>query len=251
MPQDGSLYSDVAFEGRDALSSTDPAVEHLRSAIGNGKHWYLAVLEAIGMWRKAEEMYGGRAYHYLIAGEAFDWLLLAERLCDSVPGAIAEDEKAALLFRGRSPISVSTDTFKELIGFAKYRFYLNYFYGVTAEEALVLAVEDEVRKEKMAWGYCRESEVMNEAYRRIYGPTFGVMLKHFLRDKSYPVSGATDLTKLKEFAYWRFKFRIKMCEKAKVASDSRKAVNWLRDHGVASYTQSQDTHEYLQDGHTE
>jgi hypothetical protein len=36
-----------------------------------------------------------------------------------------------------------------------------------------------------------------------------------------------------------------MCEKAKVASDSRKAINWLKEHGVSSYIQRQDIPEFF------
>ena len=66
------------------LTSTEDAraiIQRLEQAIIGGKHWYIALLEAIGLWTKAEENHNGRTYRYLIAGEAFDWLLLAERLC--------------------------------------------------------------------------------------------------------------------------------------------------------------------------
>lgn len=230
-----------------ALSDTDPAIAHLKDAIANGEHWYVALLESIGLWKKARENQNGRVYSYLIAGEAFDWMLLAERLCDAVPGLIPEPERDALLFHGHAPINLSASRFKELIGPAKYHHYLNYFYGITAEEALVLALEDEIRKEKSSWGYYRETDATNEAYRRIYGATFAIMLRHFRRENGYKESSSIDLTELKEFAYWRFKFRLKMCEKAKVASDSRKAINWLKGHGVTSYLQRQDLPEYLEE----
>ena len=41
---------------------------------------------------------GGRTYRYLVGGEAFDWLLLAERLCDEIEDLIPDDEREALLF---------------------------------------------------------------------------------------------------------------------------------------------------------
>ena len=228
-----------------ALSESEASVKHLRESILKGENWYIALLEAIGLWKKAQEAHNGRQYQYLIAGEAFDWMLLAERLSDSVPGLIPEDEKEALLFHGRPPIGLSADKFQELIGVAKYHHYLNYFYGVTAEEALVVAVEEEVRKEKTAWGVSHEADVTNEAYRRIYGPTFAVMLRHFRREKGIAQRNSIDLSELKEFAYWRFRFRLKMCEKAKVASDSRKAIVWLKEHGVTSYAQRKDVPEYF------
>jgi hypothetical protein len=228
-----------------SLSEVDPIIKHLEQSIHDGQNWYIALLETIGMWKKANETYNGRIYHYLISGEAFDLMLLAERLCDAVPGMIPENEKDTLLFRGLPPINLTSSRFKELIGSVKYHNYLNYFYGITAEEALIFAVEEEIRKEKRAWGYAHEAEATNEAYRRIYGSTFNIMLRHFRREKHYPETRSIDLTELKEYAYWRFKLRLKICEKAKVASDSRKAINWLKNHGVTSYIQRQDIPEFF------
>ena len=207
------------------------AIRHLEQAITSGKHWYLALLEAIGLWDTAEETHDKRTYHYLIAGEAFDWLLLAERLCRSVDGLLPDTEKTALLFYGEPPLNLPTEEFKQLIGSAKYRQYLNYFYGITVEEALILAVEEEVRKEIWASGYYKEKDTTNEAYRRIYGTTKAVLLRRFRRDRSYPQLKSIRLTELKEFTYWLFKHRLKQCDKAKVASDTKKALDWLKSKG--------------------
>ncbi|GAI96770.1 unnamed protein product, partial [marine sediment metagenome] len=119
-------------------------IRYLEQAITGGKHWYIALLEAIGLWTVAEEVHNQRRYRYLIAGEAFDWLLLAERLCQAVDGLLPDNEKTALLFHGQPPLNLTVDRFKELIGGGKYHQYLNYFYGITVEEALILAVQEEV-----------------------------------------------------------------------------------------------------------
>ena len=74
------------------------AIEHLKQAVANGKHWYTALLEAIKLWKSAEEDYHGHHLHYLIDGEAFDWLLLAERLSDEISQSIPEKEKINLLY---------------------------------------------------------------------------------------------------------------------------------------------------------
>jgi hypothetical protein len=63
------------------------------------------------------------------------------------------------------------------------------------------------------------------------------MMRTFRKEQNHPQLKSTDLTELKEFAYWRFKYRLKTCEKAKVASDSRKALLWLNKHGSVSYSQ--------------
>ncbi|MCK4723761.1 MAG: hypothetical protein KAT75_10670, partial [Dehalococcoidia bacterium] len=123
------------------------AIEHLKQAVANGTHWYLALLEAIKLWSSAEEDYEGRHYRYLIEGEAFDWLVLAERLCQEISELIPEKERIDLLFFDRPPLELTQDRFRKLIGPAKYRAYLNYLYSILVEEALISAVVDEVRKE--------------------------------------------------------------------------------------------------------
>jgi hypothetical protein len=207
-----------------SLGSDALVVRQMEQAIASGKHWYLALLEAIGKWTIAEEVYHGRRYCYLVAGEAFDWLLLAERLCEAVDGLLPEDERVPLLFHGKSPLKLSVEEFKRLIGGSKYCQYLNYFYGVTVERALVLAVQDEVRKERWALGYTQEGDADNEVYRRIYGKTSGVLLKSFRKERGYPRLKSIDLTELKEFTYWLFKYRLKQCDKARIASDTKKAL---------------------------
>jgi len=193
----------------------------------SGQHWYIALLEAIGLWTIAEETYNGCTYRYLIDGEAFDWLLLAERLCQAVDGLLPDDEPADLLFHGKPPLNLATDKFKELIGSTKYHQYLNYFYGIAVEEALILAVREEVRKERRTLGFNKEVDYDNEVYRRIYGTTKTVLLKRFRREKGYRQLKSISLTELKEFTYWLFKYRLKQCDKARVASDTKKALEQL------------------------
>ncbi len=207
------------------------AITHLKQEIASGKNWYIALLEAIGLWTGAEETYRGRHYRYLIDGEAFDWLLLAERLCHEVAELIPEAERDALLFHGQPPVSLSDKEFKKLIGGGKYQQYLNYFYGVTVEEALLRAVEAEIRKEKRISGYAREENLANEAYRRIYGSTKAILLKRFRRQRRYPQLKSTSLAELKEFSYWLFKYRLQQCDKARVASDTKKALEQLKQNG--------------------
>jgi PAS domain-containing protein len=213
--------------------SNTEAVRHLEQAILAGKHWYLALLEAIRLWTESEETYDGRHYRYLIDGEALDWLLLAERLCGAVGELVPEEERLALLFYGKPPIKLAKEKFKGLIGAAKHRQYLNYFYGVTVEEALFLAVQAEVRKEWRTLG-SSEHNLANEAYQRIYGASKATLLRRFRREKGYPQLKSISLTELKEFTYWLFKYRLKNCDKARVASDTKKALGWLNSVAMPS-----------------
>ena len=213
------------------------SVRHLKEAIASGKHWYIALLEAIGLWQTTEESVDGRRYRYLIDGEAFDWLLLAERLCREVDGLLPEDEETALLFHGIPPLKLTADEFKELIGSHKYQQYLNFFYGVTAEEALIQAVEEEVHKERLSLGFSKKHGAPDEVYSRIYGASQSELLKQFRRESGRPGSRSTDLTELKDFTYWLFKYRLNHCDKARVASDTKKALGWLRNNAVTNRPQ--------------
>jgi len=225
--------TEVPNQPQSAPTNNAGAIKHLEQAIAGGQHWYIALLEAIGLWTQNEETVNGRHYQYLIDGQAFDWLLLAERLCQAVDDLLPEEEKMALLFHGQPPLKLSTEQFKALIGGTKYRQYLNYFYGVTVEEALVLAVQEEVRKEKRTLGYNKEHNLTDEVYQRIYGAARAVLLKSFRREKGYPRLKNISLTELKEFSYWLFNYRLKNCDKARIASDTKKALERLWANGSA------------------
>jgi len=215
-------------------SSPTPAesevIQRLKEDIAAGKHWYIALLEAMGRWQTAEEVMEGRIYKYLITGEAFDWLLLAERLCLEVDGLLPEDEVTALLFHNKPPLETSPAEFKKLIGSRKHSQCLNYFYGITVEDALLQATEDEVRKERRVLGLNNEQNIDEEAHRRIYGETLQELLKLFRRENKHPQSHSISLTELKEFTYWLFKYRLLHNDKARIASDTKKALQWLKDN---------------------
>ncbi|MFH1169473.1 MAG: hypothetical protein V1691_02140 [Chloroflexota bacterium] len=220
---DNRLTSSGAKSAGDA-----EALRHLEQAIGSGQHWYIALLGAMGLWGSAEETYDGQAYHYLIGGEAFDWLLLAERLCRQINGLLPDMERDALVFHGRPPLNLSQAEVKGLIGSSKYGQYLNYFYGVTVEGVLLMAVKEEIHKERQLLSCLDEHETGEEAYRRVYGESGTVLLKRFHQETGYFQPRSATLAELKEFTYWLFKYRLRHCERAKVASDTRKALNYLR-----------------------
>jgi hypothetical protein len=200
------------------------AIEHLKQAVASGKHWYIALLEATKLWKSAEEDYQGRHLRYLIDGEAFDWLLLAERLSDEISQYIPEKERINLLFFDVPPVELSREEFKKLIGPAKYRAYLNYLYGVLVEENLISAVVDEIRKERLTSGSNKREDILDKAYRRIYGAGQQALLDSFRKEKKYTKRKSTNLGELKEFTYWLFKYRIKKSDKSRVASDTKKAL---------------------------
>jgi hypothetical protein len=203
------------------------AIRYFKESIASGKNWYRSLLETIGLWSSAAEDYNNRSYVYLIDGEAFDWLLLAERLCETVEELLPENEMNALLFHGVPPIQLNAAEVRELIGNQKYRQYLNYFYGVTVEEGLLLAVQEAIDKEKWAQGLGK-AHVNDEAYQRIYDMEKDELLKQFRKEKHHVQRQTITLDEMKEFTYWLFKYRLKRCEKARIASDTKKALDYLK-----------------------
>jgi hypothetical protein len=223
-----------------------------RSVAAGETHWFFALMQAVREWPLAQEQVRNREYRYLIGGEAFDWLLLAERLCDEIKGLIPDEECEALLFRNRLPEEVDENDVERLLG-AKHRAHLNYVYGVRVEEALQLAVADEVYKERFGsrvWD--KNGHLDDEVFQHLYGATRAELFAEFRlalrssrsngrsRKKPPPsgnghglhnddrVDGQISLADLTEFTYWLFRRRVTSSEPARVASDTRKGVAMLQ-----------------------
>ena len=64
------------------VSKVPEAVTHIKQCILKGRSWFQVLLESIAMWTIPREVLGGREYKYVIQNEAFDWMILVERLCD-------------------------------------------------------------------------------------------------------------------------------------------------------------------------
>jgi 8-oxo-dGTP pyrophosphatase MutT (NUDIX family) len=213
---------------------TEDALAAFSAAIDGGEDWFDALLAAIARWETREETVDGRAYRYLVGGEAFDWLLLAERLLEEADGAIPPNEREALLFSGRTPRDLDEETFKRALGSAKHRAHLNYLYGVTIEEALQLATEEDVLKEQRSkvWQQC--GLIDGFVFDRIYGKSHDELLAAFRQERSLDAGHELSYADLKEFTYWLFKYRVRQCDPARVASDTRKALAQLSQLESAS-----------------
>ncbi|MEK7873767.1 MAG: hypothetical protein AAB502_07935, partial [Chloroflexota bacterium] len=207
--------------------SVSALLERLRRAVRGGKHWYIALLETMAEWTALEEDVDGRRYVYVVAGEAFDWLALAERLCLALGGLAPEHERDALVFRGRPPLALKQEEFRRLLGPAKHKAHLNFLYGVEVEEALHLAVEEDLRKERRSRWRNEDSGLDDEVFHRIYGCTRDEMLRAFQRAKKLPRRSSLSLTEWREFLYWRFKWRLKFQPRPRIASDTKKGLDWL------------------------
>lgn len=210
----------------DLRLEADAVLARLRQAVESGqRHWFVSVLEAVGQWPPAEEEVHGRRYRYLIGGEAFDWLLLAERLCEALADLVPAEEREPLLLHGRFPVEIPEEEFRRLLGAAKHRAHLNFVYGVQVEEALQLGVLQEVEKERMCQVW-ENGHVDEEVCRRIYGASRRELFDRFRRDRRVR-RDSVSLGDLHEFTYWLFKHRLNNADPARVASDTRKGLTVL------------------------
>jgi 8-oxo-dGTP pyrophosphatase MutT (NUDIX family) len=226
----------LAGEPTEANGRGVEPLDRFRAEIESGAFWFEALMDTIAVWERAEERAGGREYRYLVGGEAFDWLLLAERLLADpcAESRVPADAARRLLFEGLPPDgegrTLDDERLRSLIGDAKHRAHLNYVYGVTVEEALQYAVELDVSKERRAVSIKdpRDDETaLDPVFERIYGLPRAQLLARFREECSRPRAAAMTLSELREFQYWLFKYRVANSEPARVASDTRKALAQL------------------------
>ena len=217
------------------------AVDHLNTALADGRDWPEALLTAMALWTAPEEEYGGRTYNYFIAGEAFDWVLLAERLLDEAQGVVPEEEVETLLFEGRFPIRFDTERIQELLGGDKYRGFLNFHYGVTVEEALQLACELELRKRDTSNGVRYRTAYSEQAFPMIYRKSREELLRMFRETEDPDPEAVSSMAEHRAFTYWLFKYRWANSDKARIASDTTKGLRQLERMENASRRHKQGT----------
>ena len=216
--------------------SPEYVIYRFRAQLVEGMPWHRALLDAMGRWIPAEEWHGDRRYKYMVGGEAFDWLLLAERLCGEVRDLIPDLEAERLLFHGLLPQPVADDELRDLLGVSKYRAYLNFHYGIVLEEALQLAAEEYIRKRHLARGYSDSEELAEEASRHLYTKTRTDLLGEFRAEARLGKRQGLNLTDLKEFTYWLHKRRVHYWDPARVAYDTRLAILRLEALRETAYT---------------
>ena len=217
------------------LTSTDSheVVRRFLVDLRSGIDWFEALAEAIAQWRTPEETIDGYRYRYLVGDAAFDWLLLAERLLAAADGLVPQQEEERLLLHGIVPANISGDWFKNKIGPAKWSAVVNHWYGVRVEEALVLAVEHEIRKQRH--GLHAEEPYLDDAvYLHVYGLGLRELLVQFLLQRGLPLVDSLTIHEHEEFTYWLFQFRLKHSDKARLASDTKKGLDFLRSLGRLS-----------------
>lgn len=232
MTSSQSARSDAPTEapadtGIEAVAQSGRIISGMRAAVEEGSHWFLALMTAVRNWPLPVEQVDGRLYRYLVGGEAFDWLLLAERLLDEMPDLVPEEESEALLFDGQLPLEVDETGLEQLLG-AKHRTHLNFVYGVSVEEALQLAVQGEVQKERFSTNVWDNGQLDDEVFNRVYGSPRACLAAEFRSQRGLPEGDGFSLAELREFTYWLFKHRMNYHDPARVASDTRKGLAQLQ-----------------------
>ena len=122
------------------------SMQYFKNSQYEGKEWVSELIKSMSLWTLEEEVYDSKHNKYLIDGEAFDWLLLARRLLDSVGDLVPTTEKNRLLLSEDISDLMSQDEFRNLLGPEKYSAYLNYWYGIVVEEAVIRNAEEEEGK---------------------------------------------------------------------------------------------------------
>jgi len=231
MQSEGQPSSDQASAGAAALGASAAgdaeALAHFHAALDSGRHWYVALLEAVGLWTSAEETRDGRPMRYLVSGEAFDWRLLARRICETANGLLPAEEVSALLDDARPPLVITPQQFRRLVGPAKYRAHLNFWYGVVVEEALVAAVAEEVRKENTLRPHIAWDKLVEAAHHRVYGASRAELEAQLRAEQGVPAL-AEEQADERELRYWLFNERLRNHDPARIASDTLKGIDYLR-----------------------
>jgi hypothetical protein len=208
---------------REGPLNPEQAVEALRREVERGQPWYPALLEVVARWSAAEEELNGVRQRYLIGGEAFDWLLLAQRLIAEVEEHIPPAQLERLLIFGLPPDGSTEEDFARAIGRAKHRAHLNFQYGVTIEELLLLSAELELQKAgRLAGAGQPQPDVM--AYGRVYGKSLEELQLLYATETETRLATRMHQTELQTFTYWCSKYRLRTSEPARVASDTKKAL---------------------------
>ena len=200
------------------------SMKYFKNSLYQGKEWVSELIKSMSLWTLEEEVYNSKNNKYLIDGEAFDWLLLARRLLDAIGDLVPTTEKNRLLLSEDISDLMSQDEFRNLLGPEKYSAYLNYWYGIVVEEAVIRSAEEEEGKGMPRSGKIGKARIRQKAYEKLYGLNQEELYNTFLSDKGYQKTPSFNVGIAKEFTYWLFKYRLVNSEGERVASDTRKGL---------------------------
>ena len=80
-------------------------------------------------------------------------------------------------------------------------------------------------------GRSEEPQLDDVIFERIYGHPRVALLDEFFQEHGRTTANRISLYEQKEFTYWLFKYRVKHSDKARLASDTKKGLDFLRSLG--------------------
>lgn len=220
-----------ALNGQLIESGPDTLLASFFADVVGGRPWFDALLDCIRDWEAPREIIDGREYVYLLEQEAFDWLLLAERICDAAPpGLLPTHEVEAMLIDESPPVALSEPEFQERLGTPKYWAHLNFLYGVRVEQALHLAMERVLQKERNGLSFSHQRQELDaDVFGRIYGARQPDLLREYraANHREHIDPERIEHAEWQAFTYWLFRRRIERQDPARVASDTRQGLEML------------------------
>ena len=220
---------------------TELLVELEMNLVARPVEWKQLVLETIGLWPESFEVVEGEPLAYLLGGEAFDWRLLAGRILSHLENGPPTEEWHEWLDTPDLFGGFGEPEFMRKLGVDKSRASLNFFYGVTVEQGLVVAAREEIAKRRVASGRSPSDDRCDEVYQRLYGNDHEGLWDEFCAETGLLETTGADLKPARQslghgdsFTYWLFKRRMERLDPARVASDTRKGLaqleKMLRSH---------------------
>ena len=208
-------------------NSPKELISVLRDSIKQGIPWPQALIQTMAAWSLPNETFKGIKYIYLIDGECFNMLLLAERLILELKDLISTTDIENLLFKSEFPHDFDLSTLKHEIGITKYRGHVNFFYGVVVEEILQYTIENEVEKRFYSNGIGEIKNPDDETFKQLYKSKYDDLYTQFCIDTSRIKNKRFYFNEYIQFTYWLFKYRVTISDGAKIASDTKKALRHI------------------------
>ena len=91
---------------------------------------------------------------------------------------------------------------------------------------------EEIHKERQGHVFSGRDGGFDDSYQRLYGASEEALLRRFRDEKGYSQSDDITLDQLQEFTYWLFKYRLGNCDRARVASDTKKGMEYLKRYSL-------------------
>ncbi len=210
--------------------TADDLIRQLRQSIKDGENWYNAFLEMASVWNIESETVGATKFQYIIDGEALDLSAIAARALPAISDLIDGEILDKYLTTGDYLGGHTYSEMRSLLGEDNYVRYLNFFYGVTLEEILHQLYKEALHKDHLSTGYTDKVDVTPQIFIQIYNQSRETLFSKFCEEKGYIIADAMNSRAIKEFYYWLFKQRVKNQEPARVASDTKRALDWLEKY---------------------